>query len=257
MIDLDVRVDLAKAQAMLANLRRGQIPFATAYALTQCAKAAQREVEREMPRVFDRPTPYTMRAIWTKSATKSRLWSEVKVKDEALGGNPAVRWLMPQIEGGPRSAKGFERLLQRAGVLPSGWFAVPTSYVQKDAYGNVPASVIRKILSQLQASRDPLTRESAVQKRKRNSRALRAKSRPSRYFVAYPGQARTAQMAPGIYERVAFGFGSAIRPVFVYVSGAPRYRRRLKFYDIVDRTVRAQLGLQFKRGMLLASRTAR
>lgn len=262
-MELTVKIDLKGVNRMLDGLAKDQVPFATAYALTQTAKAAQAEVEREIPRVFDRPTPFTQKPVYTRPATKSRLTAEVKIKDTATKGNPAVRWLLAEIKGGPRSRKGFENLLQHAngrvpgGVMPVGWYAAPTRYAPKDAYGNVPGSAINRILSQMQASRDPGTRETAKARKSRNSIRSRAKSRPARYFASMPGSARTAHLAPGLYERIGFGFGSSIRPIFLYTQTAPRYRQRLRFYDIVNRTVVAQLGLQFKRGVALAKRTAR
>lgn len=258
MITIDVRTDLRRVEQYLASLQRDQIPFATAYALTQCAKAAQREVEREIPRVFDRPTPFTQRPVWTKAATKRNLQAEVKIKDYAAKGNAAVKWLIAEIRGSPRNIKGFESLLQRNCVMPKGWYAVPTQNAPLDQYGNVPGSAINAILSQLRARRELDQNETAALKKKRNSRKLRAKSRPSRYFVAFPnGNQKTAHLTPGIWERVGTGFGSAIRPVFLYVQNAPRYRKRLQFERIVQDTVQAQLPMQFKRGLLLAARTAR
>lgn len=260
---LSIKVDTSKAEKMLDGLARDQIPFATAYALTQTAKAAQSEVEKAIPRVFDRPTKFTEHAVYTRPATKARLWAEVKLKDTAVKGNPAVRYLFPETQGGTRNVKGFERLLQRAngrfsgGVMPSGWYAVPTRFAPLDMYGNVPGAAINRILSQLQASRDPGTRETAAAKRKRNSIRSRARSRPARYFAVMPGSGINSHLAPGIWERVTFGFGSAIRPILLYVRRAPRYRKRLDFTRIVVTTVDAQIGFQFRRGFALASRTAR
>lgn len=254
---LDVTVDIKGFEAAMDGLVKKQIPFATAYALTQTAKVAQQEVEREIPRVFDRPTPFTRQAIRIKPATKRRLQSEVLIKDYAAKGNAAVKWLLAQVYGGPRNLKGFEKLLARAGVMPAGWYAVPTSYAPIDQYGNVSGASINKILSQLQAARDPSTNESAASRARRNSIGNRSKRRLSRYFAVLPGRERTGHLTPGIYERIAFGFGSSVRPIFIYTANAPRYRPRLRFDKIVGDTVQAQLGLQFKRGFALASRTAR
>ena len=69
-MQLDVRVELREALRALENLRRDQIPFATAFALTQCAKAGQADVETQIGRVFDRPTQFTLKAVRTKPATK-------------------------------------------------------------------------------------------------------------------------------------------------------------------------------------------
>jgi hypothetical protein len=248
---VDVRSDLKDVERMLQGLKKDQIPFATAYALTQTAKAAQANIEYDIKRVFKAPTPYTKKAVRTVTASKTRLSATVKLKDESFKGNPAVRYLIYQITGGPRGHKGFEKLLHRAGVMPSGWFAVPTRNAPLDAYGNVPGSVITRILSQLQASRDELTRETPTSR----ARNLRKKARVSRYFVALPGRARTAHLAPGIWERVSFGFGSSVRPVFIFTASAPTYSKRLPFYETIDRTIEQELARQFERGFRVAQAT--
>lgn len=255
MIQLSVRVELREAMKALENLRNDQIPFAIAYSLTQCAKAAQQDVTREIGRVFDRPTPFTLAAVRVKPATKRDLVAEVKLKDEAFKGNPAVRWLIAQVRGGARNRKGFEKLMQRAGVMPGGWYAVPTSNAPLDRYGNVPGSIINRILSQVQASRDVLTRETAASRARNTRRAI--KRREGRYFAAVPGNPRTKHLKPGIYERVTFGFGNAIRPVFLFQSTPPSYSKRLPFEDIVQRAVARELVSQFKRGFELARATQR
>ena len=249
---IDVSVDLKAFNAAMDGLAKDQIPFATAYALTQTAKAAQGEVEREIARVFDRPTPFTRQAIRIRPATKKRLQSEVLIKDYAAKGNAAVKWLLAQVYGGPRNLKAFERLLSWSGAMPAGWYAVPTSYAPLDQYGNVSGGTINKILSQLRASRDLSTNESATKRAARN-----AKQRAGRYFAVLPGRERTRHLKPGIYERASFAFGSSVRPIFIYTQNAPRYRPRLKFDKIVRDTVQAQIGLQFKRGFALAARTAK
>src|SRR6185295_5301988 len=153
--------------------------------------------------------------LYVKPATKQVQVAVVKVKDEAFKGNPAVRYLFPEITGGTRNLKGFEKLLQRAGVMPSGWYAIPTSAAPFDAYGNVPGSVVMRILSQLQAARDSLTNESASLKAKRN----RTK-RNARYFAVNPATER-GKLKPGIYERLGSAWGSGIRPIFLYTQKPP------------------------------------
>jgi hypothetical protein len=75
--------------------------------------------------------------------------------------------------------------------------------------------------------------------------------------VAYPGRLRTKHLKPGIYERVTFGFGGAIRPVFLFTDSAPRYRKRLPFYETINRTVSDRLAPNFERGFAVAQATQR
>ncbi len=267
-MQISVESNIGAAVAMLKDLDKRQVPFATAYALTQTAKAAQKEVQREIARVFDRPTRFTSGAVWVKPATKSRLYAVVNIQDVVRGSdNRPVDWLDAEIRGGPRRMKGFERLLQAKGAMPKGWFAVPTKAIKLDAYGNVSAGTINQILSQLQARNEFNTdkNEKRTTAQRRNSKAYRGRKVLSRFFAVMPGQARSAHLTPGIWERVNAGrfvgplqsAHGSIRPVFIYVARAPRYKQRLKFYKIVTDTVEAQVRLQFRRGMALAARTAR
>lgn len=248
----DVRADLKDALKMLDGLQKDQIPFATAYALTQTAKAAQKDVEGVIRQVFSAPTPYTQKAVYVRPATKNRLFAQVKLKDESSKGVPAVRFLIFHITGGSRGQKGFENLLQRQGLLLPGQYAVPTRAAKLDAYGNVPRGTLNAILSQLQASRDISARET----KKSKARAMkRRKRRVVRYFVAQAGRAATRHLAPGIYERVGFGFGDAIRPVFIFTERPPKYRKRFPFYETCDRAVQRELVPAFERGFKIAAAT--
>ncbi len=251
MLEYKVTGDVRAITDQLSRMAKEQIPFATAKALTMTAKAVQREIDAEIKRVFDRPTPYTQRATFVRTATKQRLFAEVKLKDESFKGNPAVRYLQAQVEGGPRKHKGFEKLLIRAGVMPAGWYAVPGAAAPLDAYGNIAGGTITRILSQVQASRDPLANASA------RSRKRKAKVRGGRYFAVMPGRERTKHLKPGIYERIGFGFGSAIKPVLIYVQRAPKYRKRLQFYRIADQVARMRFPIEFARAAREAISTAR
>jgi hypothetical protein len=260
-VQLSVTVDLKGFNRAMDSLAKDQIPFATAYALTQTAKLAQREVENAMPRYLDRPTPFTRRAVWTRSATKRRLLAEVAIKDgkaTAAGARDAqgkpIKQLGHQVEGGTRPYKQFELLLQSRGMMPRGWYSVAGKDIPKDQYGNIPSGIINRVLSQLQAH--------SVYNMDRNesaaSKARQFKSRTkrlARYFVVMPGGHPT--LIPGIWERTSFGFGASIRPLFIYVQAAPKYRKRLPFNQIVQRTVEKELAGMFWKGMQVAQATAK
>lgn len=80
MITLRVTTDFARMQRILGDFERNQLPFAAARALTAVAKAAQREATEELPKAFDRPTPFTRRAVAVRSATKTSLEAVVFVR---------------------------------------------------------------------------------------------------------------------------------------------------------------------------------
>jgi hypothetical protein len=251
-MQLDVRADLKQAERYLQNLRKEDIPFATAYALTKTAQAAQRTVVSEMKRVFDRPKPFTLNGTYVKPATKRDLRALVKLKDGYLGEHAGEsrkgtvdKYLAAQVKGGTRRPKAFEKLLINRGLMPPGMYAVPTSSAPLDPYGNVSAGYFNRVMSQLAIATDSLTNVSAASRKRRRTRT-------TGFFVAYPGREKTKHLAPGIYERIGVGFGKAIRPIFIYTDNAPRYRVRLPFDQIVMRTVRRDLNFYFEQGFRYA-----
>lgn len=272
MITVNLTADLTRVQQMLTSLQQDQIPFATAYALTETAKAAQKEVTKEMGRVFDRPTKFTLNSTWIKAAKKkdfgtANFYAEVKIQDTVKDSSTKpVQWLAAEIRGGPRKLKGVEVLLRAKGLLPSGMYMVPTKFAPLDGYGNVSGGQINMILSQLQARNEYNLdkNETAKAKKQRNSQRYRGKRVLTRYFAVVPGQARTAHLAPGIWERINAGnfvgplqrANGSIRPIFLYVPQAPSYSKRLDFDRIVMQTAYSQIAMQFKKALIVAMRTA-
>src|SRR3546814_9848403 len=74
---------------------------------------------------------------------------EVFVQDYAGKGTAPEKYLAAEIYGGTRGAKRSERALQMTGAMAAGLYAVPGSGAQRDAYGNMPASEVRQVLSYL------------------------------------------------------------------------------------------------------------
>lgn len=107
---------------------RSQLPFATAKALTDTAKDVQRELTAEIDRVFDRPTPFTKRAIGVVTAKKATLTARIFVKDIQ------AQYLGLEIEGGTRRPKG------RALVMPG-------KQIPLNQYGNLPRNKVRQLLA--------------------------------------------------------------------------------------------------------------
>jgi hypothetical protein len=247
---VSVKADISKALERFSNLERSQLPFATAVAMTRTAKFALGEEVKEINKVFDRPTPYTQNSLFVRPATKRDLRATVEMRSFAGKGNPATRFLLPEIEGGARRMKGFENLLVRNGIMPAGYFAIPASGAPLDAYGNVPGSAITKILSQLQASRDSTANEPATKRLLRNR-----KQRAGRYFAV--GVDERGPLKPGIYERLNSAFHGGIRAVFVFTRKPPRYAKRFGFYSVGEAAARGRFPLEFDLALREAVATAR
>jgi hypothetical protein len=222
---------LPEAQQLTRELfssRRANAAFASA--LTGVAVDVRDAVQQQLPVVFDRPTPYTLNSLFVKPARADRLEAEAFFKDE-LGtsklGRPATKYLLPEVEGGQRGVKAFERAMQLAGYLPAGHYAVPAAGARRDAYGNVSPGQLIQILSQLRVTLTAgHTRNMPFDARKQIAAQRRA---GGRFFVVRVGDKGPT---PGIYQR-EFG-GQNIAPVFIFVTRA-QYSRRLDFYGIAKR----------------------
>lgn len=195
------------------------------------AFGARSEWQKTAQRVFDRPVALTINAALVRKAAKGKPFAEVYIRDEAFKGTPPVKYLIAQVEGGPRAATRFERALQAAGILPRGMFAVPARGVQLDAFGNVPRGVHTRILSALKANRDSFQNSRGASQRGRSQR------KRTGYFALPRGE---GDLPPGIYERLAINFSygatSAIRLVFAFVR-QPSYRPRYNVYQVAQQYI--------------------
>lgn len=224
--------------------------YAAAVALTRTAQDVKSAEKQEIGKVFDRPTRYTLNSLFLSPATKAKLEAMVWLKDDRAGsGTPATRYLLPHIEGGSRGTKGFERALQRQGLMPAGHFAVPASGVKLDAYGNVSKGTLNRILSQLRVQ---VTAgfESRATGSARSKRTIR-KQGVEYFSIVKPN----GKLKPGIYARYKFALGSAVKPVFLFVSGV-RYAVRFRFFEIADQVVATAFPRHFEAEFSKALRTA-
>lgn len=260
-MDLKVTINTSALKQRLGDVVERQLPFAIARALTQTAKEAQAAVRREMVGVFDRPTSYTLNSTFVRPATKTRLAARVWLKDEAAKSIAPAKYLLPQIMGGGRRQKRSEVLLSTAGILPPGWYLVPSKHAPLDSAGNVPRSVVQQILSDLRAHTDVGFKSNRITKaevqlrnefyRAQGSRK-RARMRESRFFVVQPG----GKAQPGIYQKINSAFGRAAKPVFIFTA-QPQYAPRLNFFGVVERVMRANIEANFEASLADALRTAR
>jgi hypothetical protein len=235
---INVQTNFPDVAQRLSELGR-QASFVAAVTLTRTAQDVQAAIKAEMQNVFDRPTAYALNGTFLKPATKQNLESRVWVKDNPFGrGTPADRFLLPQIYGGTRGLKGMERILQRNGLMPSGWFAVPAAGAQLDGNGNVKRNQITQILSQLRVQRGAGYESRATG----SARSNRTIARQGITYFALP-QVRRG-LKPGIYLKRKFAHGTAVKPVFIFVQ-AVQYRPRLRFFEVGQAVADAQFPRHF------------
>jgi hypothetical protein len=236
MLNISRTGSVADAIASLRDVPARVLPYAAATALTRTASAiAKTDLPDEMRKVFDRPTRYTLNALRIQPANKNSLVASIWVKDDAPNnGTRPEDYLLPNVEGGGRKEKRFERAMRYAGLLPSGWRAMPGQGAQLDGNGNMKRGEMQRILTATRTAFDPFQRKTNSKRSKKN-----AKNAP--YFGVSPftgviqgGERfvlRPSRIQPGVYRRV----GQGIKPVLIFTKRQPTYRHRLDFAGVTQR----------------------
>jgi len=242
MITIGIKHNIGETIALLNTRFRKQVPFATAKALTKTAQLAQAAVVGEMKKKFDRPTPYTLKSLYIKPATKQKLEARVFLKDSIFGGNPnsLAEILGHQYAGGTRIRKRLEKALSRAGLISEGEFVAPGAAAKLDQYGNMSRGQIQQILSQLRAGLDPYSWSSTSARSKAN-----VKKSGGMFW------SRGGKLPRGVWMRA----GSGVKPILIVIA-KPRYRQRINMDRIVRRVVDTQFDAEFRKAMDEAVRTA-
>src|SRR5690554_5667979 len=97
-------------------------------ALNHTANQARLALQEEVKSVFDRPTNFSINAFRVIHARHNNPAAAVFVKDEKDGASKGFApedWFKPQSYGGSRELRRSEQILQKAGILPAGMYAVP------------------------------------------------------------------------------------------------------------------------------------
>lgn len=253
---MQIKID-TNFPAVAEALRKaaGQVPFAAMVALNKTAEAGRVDVVGNMRRVFDRPTPWVLNSLRVKRATKTNLVAEVAFKDKNSV-EDSRSMIEPHVDGGQRRYKGMEARLFRAGLLPAGWSAVPGGGAKLDAYGNMSRGQISQMLNVLGTYT-----EAGYNKADARTRARLAKGNEKKnvygfvYWVNPVGGKRARHLQPGVYQRVTTAFGSSLKPVLIFVKRA-RYKKRLPFYQVVDKAAAKHFPMEFDKAFEAALKTA-
>lgn len=242
-ITMAITTNAAELNQRLSNIVARQLPYATARALTATAHQVRDAVKADMQAKFDRPTPFTMNAWQVVPARKDKLTAEVKLKDQ-IGAMSPNHYLETQVHGGIRPAKPMEQTLAYRLPVPYPVAAVvPGEGAQLNAYGNWSQGQRQRVLSALQAQRDPLANAARRGKVRRD--------RATTYFV--PTSNRGEGLPPGIYARR----GKQLLHIATILSSLPAYMPRLDFYGEARRTAEAKLPDNLARALEQALATAR
>ncbi|WP_274426761.1 hypothetical protein [Chelativorans sp. YIM 93263] len=238
-------------ESRLARDLGRDLPFAAARALTWTAKDVEKNSEKWIKRVFDRPKRWTVNAAFVKPAKKRELVAEVYFKDFAPKGTPAGKYLLTNIRGGPRPHTRWEKRLIHQSIMGANEYAMPGKALKLDRYGNVPRGTYAKIIAQLQLGTNGTGNES------KRSRSTKRRRGAARYFVSYGknaprlGNVRPTSLPRGIWQRDRKG---KISPVFVFVPRVPNYADVFDWKRWAQQTTRARLPINFRRSAAMILR---
>jgi hypothetical protein len=222
---------MADIKRSLAGFSERRLNAAAATALTWTARDVRDGIRKELPQTFDRPTPFTLNQLTLKAATAAQPVAEVGFRERA-------DFLVPQVKGGGRRQKPFERALIQAGHMPAGRFAVPGPGAPLDQYGNIPRRLLGEILSHLQAHTGTRAKRNlSTERRLRNAQ----KKIGGKYFVI---DGSRKGLAPGIWRQGAAA--RDVRPMLLFVR-PPQYSARFNFDGIARDIAQRRLGPNFAR----------
>lgn len=240
-----------RALARLSQSNGKAILRATERAIDGTARAIKDAIQREMPKVFKNPTPYTLNSLKVTLTKHHNMLASVWFKDPE---RMSQHYLVPEVEGGDRRLKGFEQAL-------GGRTFAPGFAARLNRYGNMSYGQIKQILSVLKLANPDQNRTSRSEVKNR-------KPRDYVYFRMPHGS-----LPAGVYQRVQTGvgfgaktkrtlpfgewqkgrtrgrFSSAIRArglklVLAEIS-RPIYRKRLRFYELGQLVFKVEFNRQF------------
>lgn len=215
----NIDADFDRAERLLTDLGRKQIPFAASQALNDTALEVKVAEEREIERSLDRPTPFTKRGLYVRRSSKNRLLARVGVKDIQ------AEYLSLQVKGGVRRPKG------RALIVPVG--------ARLNKYGNLPKGSLARTKAKANVF---------VASKGRRSTAHLA---PGIYERPKRGKYRSGGSG-------SKNVGSQKGPKLL-IAFEPRasYRKRLRFYPVAEGEARRKFEGNFIARLKVALQTAR
>ncbi len=211
---ITAKVDTRGLNRMLSTLEAKDIPKAARNTLKDLMRDTVARERREIERVFDRPTALVKNGVRiTKTPTTKDLTGAIGIKHNNPRADAALnKALKPHIPGfrSARRHKGLERALQRAGMLKSGQYLVPSRSMRLDRFGNVSKANIQRM------AKDVLGRGTAKQDR----------------FVWATVHGKGGDVS-GIWIRSRIGKGSAL--AMLAVDSTPTYSKRFRFEQVAIR----------------------
>lgn len=246
---------LAEVQQRM-KISEKQTRFALSRTLNIVVKPVMEDQRKEMRDVFDRPTPWTLNSQRQYGkATKDKLETTVDFKANFnKGGIDPDKYLTPEIQGGRRRLKRYEVALRSVGALPDDMFTVPGEAARLDAYGNISAGQVVQLLAFFKAF--PEAGYKSNMSEKDRARLAKDKKRSGqRGYTYFAGRVGDGRGPEGIWQRFQTAFGTAVKPVLIFVKTAtyePVYDIDYTANRTMERELQPTFDAEFERAMASA-----
>lgn len=181
---------------------------ACAVALNKTGKLIKEAEVAEMKAVFDNPTSYTLNSLKLTPATKDNLQATVWFKQPDRMGQ---HYLVPQVDGGQRKLKGFERGVGLGELTPA-------LGAKLNRYGNVSPGQIRQILSVLGKAETSAGYMANITDRSRR------RNTKERDYVVIDSRQR-GNLPLGVYQRFQTGAGFGAKTKRTFLDRSKSYQR--------------------------------
>ena len=244
-VEISFQVDMRGVTDALDDVAGRQVPFLASRLVNLLAGDVQGQLKRRLPVVFDRPTPFTVRGVFTKLSKKTNPVATVYFPESQEESGKALReYVRPGAKGGLRNQKKTEYLLSRMGYLPSGWVTVPGKSMPLDGYGNLSGAYYKQIIRGL-----------AIKNTKGPPKPLPAASRKradrmgvdAEFFAVNPGANQLAKgggwLPPGVWRRSGRR-GEHLTQYLKFVRKAS-YKQRLDVKKEAQTTIAANLNRRY------------
>lgn len=197
----------------------------------------------EMRRVFNRPSNYVLGAARIQAAEANGITGRAYLATPA---GYKQHPITPQVVGGSRPTKRFERSLIAKGVMPAGHFAVPTRQAL-NGDGKMRPGLVQQVLAQAAIAQKTSGGLGVPDRSKKTlRRQLQARGRAGGQFVFV--KIKKGKLSPGIYlvsgeylgKEGGYRRTGALTPLFRYVLRV-NYKIRLPFEEIGERIASQRL----------------
>jgi hypothetical protein len=257
---LEIEFEPEKLIGSIKRLQEVQIPNASRTALNQAAFQAREELRRQADKTFSKPVPFTINSFLYDKATPTKMEARIFIRDDAPGGNPPSRYLLPHIAGINVNRRTYLTRFQIAlentvayqidgraiQAKQRGTFMQPRlNQFKLNQYGNIPQGQYNKVLTSLKGGASSadyaLTRGAArqstfVEKGRFAGQAFIAIDETSLQHPYYKNRFKNYTASPGIY-RVVPG-----KPTRFYLAFKERTKLQhepiFPFFDIAENTAR-------------------